>query len=108
VKNPPVLNDVKPGSTVAFLFSLSGNQGLNIFAAGSPSSVEIDCNSGSPLGASEPALAGGGGNGLSYSASTDRYTYRWRTQGDWAVGSCREFTMQLNDGTSHRALFRLK
>ena len=109
VKNPPALNKVNSSSTVTFVFSLSGNHGLNIFAMGSPSSVEIDCNTGAPLGGpSEPALPGGGGNGLTYSALTDRYTYRWRTQGDWAVGSCREFTMQLNDTTLHRALFRFK
>ena len=42
------------------------------------------------------------------SANNDRYNYRWQTQGDWAVGICREFTMKLNDGTVHRALFRVK
>ena len=108
VKNPPVINKINSASTVTFSFSLAGNYGLNIFPGGSPSSVEIDCNSLAPNGAAEPALPGGGGNGLSYSALTDRYTYRWRTQGDWAVGSCREFTMLLNDGTIHRALFRIK
>jgi hypothetical protein len=105
VKNPPVLNRANPGSTVPLVFSLGGNKGLNIFPAGSPSSVEIDCDSGAPIGAPEAALPGGG---LTYSADTARYTYRWRTQGDWAVGSCREFTMRLNDGTSHSALFRFK
>jgi len=105
VKNPPVLNRANPGSTVPLVFSLGGNKGLNIFPAGLPSSVEIDCNSGAPIGAPEAALPGGG---LTYSADTARYTYRWRTQGDWAVGSCREFTMRLNDGTSHSALFRFK
>ncbi|MGH9904192.1 MAG: M36 family metallopeptidase [Pyrinomonadaceae bacterium] len=108
VKNPPTLNKINSGSTVSFVFGLSGNQGLNIFLTDSPSSVEIDCNTAEPVGAPEPALPGGGGNGLSYSAATNRYTYRWRTQGDWAVGSCREFTMRLNDGTIHRALFRFK
>ena len=108
VKNPPAINSVNTGSKVPFVFSLSGDKGLNIFPAGSPSSVQIDCDTGAPLDAPEPALSSGGGNGLSYSASTDRYTYRWQTQGDWAVGSCREFTMRLNDGTSRRALFRFK
>jgi hypothetical protein len=108
VKNPPAINVVNAGSQVSMLFSLSGNQGLNIFADGSPSSVEIDCNSGAPVGTPETALSGGGGNGLSYSGLNDRYTYRWRTQGDWAAGSCREFSMRLNDGSLHRALFRFK
>ena len=108
VSNPPAVNRINTGSTVPFVFSLSGNKGLNIFPAGSPSSVEIDCDTASPIGESEPALPGGGGSGLSYSATTDRYTYRWQTQGDWAAGRCREFRMLLNDGTTHRALFRFK
>ena len=108
VKNPPVVNKINSGSNVSFIFGLSGNQGLNIFTQGSPTSVEIDCNNSAPIGAREAALPGGGGNGLNYSAISDRYTYRWQTQGDWAVGSCREFTMQLNDGSVHRALFRVK
>ncbi|HZH32477.1 MAG TPA: PxKF domain-containing protein [Pyrinomonadaceae bacterium] len=44
VKNPPVLNRVNQGSTVPFVFSLRGKKGLNIFPAGSPSSVEIECD----------------------------------------------------------------
>ena len=105
VKNPPELNRVNTGSTVPFVFSLGGNKGTNIFAEGSPSSVEIDCDTGAPFGSPEAALPGGG---PTYSADTGRYTYRWRTQGDWAAGTCREFTMRLNDGTAHRALFRFK
>lgn len=106
VKNPPKLNRVKPGSTVPVVFSLSGDQGTDIFVSGSPSSHEIDCDTQAPLDAPEPTLPAGSGNGLSYDATTDRYTYRWKTQGDWLPGSCRELTLRINDATSHRAFFR--
>ncbi|MGH9362364.1 MAG: PxKF domain-containing protein, partial [Thermoanaerobaculia bacterium] len=108
VKNPPQLNRVNAGSTVAVHFSLAGDQGLEIFPAGSPSSHEIDCETKAPVGPAEPTLGGGGGNGLSYDAAADRYTYRWRTQGDWHAGSCRELTLRLDDGTTHRAFFRFE
>ena len=102
---PPAFANAVPGSYVSLGFSLGGDRGLNIFADGSPTSVEVDCFTAAQIGAPEPVLTGGT-SGLSYSATNNRYTYRWRTQGDWPYGSCREFTMQLNDGTTHRALFR--
>jgi hypothetical protein len=105
VRNPPQVNRVNAGSTVPLVFSLSGDQGMDIFPPGSPSSHEIDCDTRSPIGPSEPTLPAGGGSGLAYDASTDRYTYRWQTQGDWAA-TCRELTMELDDGTTKRALFR--
>ncbi|MCI0605973.1 M36 family metallopeptidase [bacterium] len=104
VKNPPKLNRVKAGSTVPVVFSLSGNQGTDIFASGFPSSHQMDCDTQAPLDSPEPTLPAG--NGLSYDPTTDRYTYRWKTQGDWLSGSCRELTVKLNDGTTHRAFFR--
>ncbi|HET7711329.1 MAG TPA: M36 family metallopeptidase [Thermoanaerobaculia bacterium] len=103
VKNPPVLNRAKSGSTVPVQFSLTGNHGLDIFEAGSPSSVEIDCETHSPIGDSEAALGS-----LSYDALTDRYSYKWRTQGDWSPGSCRALTLRFDDGTSKKALFKME
>jgi hypothetical protein len=103
VKNPPALNRVNGGSTVPVHFSLGGDQGTDVFAPGSPSSHAIDCDTKAPLDAPEPALGK-----LSYDAAADRYTYRWRTQGDWFAGSCRELTLRLDDGTTHRAWFRLE
>jgi hypothetical protein len=106
VKNPPQVNRIKAGSTVPVTFSLSGNQGMDIFASGSPSSHQIDCDTQSPLDEAEPALAAG--NGLSYDPVTDRYTYRWKTQADWLAGTCRELTVTLDDATTHRALLRIE
>src|SRR5262249_27214781 len=39
VDNLPTVNSVKAGSAIPVKFSLDGNQGLNIFAAGSPTSA---------------------------------------------------------------------
>ena len=43
IDNPPVLNKVKAGSAVPVKFSLTGNQGLDIFAAGYPQSAQVPC-----------------------------------------------------------------
>ena len=44
VDNLPVLNQVKAGAGVSVKFSLAGDQGLNILAAGSPTSQEMTCD----------------------------------------------------------------
>ena len=36
--------------------------------------------------------------GLSYGVASGHYTYGWQTSAAWA-GTCREFQIQLNDGT---------
>ena len=50
--------------------------------------------------------AAGAGPGLSFGVASGHYTYGWQTSADWA-GTCREFHLQLNDGTStiHSATF---
>jgi uncharacterized protein len=103
IANPPALNTVKAGGTVAIRFSLSGNQGLAVLAAGSPTSTPISCSTGAATGAAVPA-ASAGGEGLLYTASIDLYTYNWKTAKEWT--GCRRFTLTLADGTVHEALFR--
>jgi hypothetical protein len=103
VKGEPAVNKAGAGSQVFVQFGLGGNQGTSIFAGGSPTAVEIDCESGAPNGGSEPTVGT-----LSYDPLVGRYTYKWKTQGDWSAGTCRAFTMQLNDGSTHRALFRFE
>ena len=45
--------------------------------------------------------------GLSYGVASGHYTYGWQTQAAWA-GTCRQFSLQLNDGTApHAATFRV-
>src|SRR5262249_58633470 len=46
VDNAPTVNVVNAGRAILVNFSLSGNKGLNIFAAGYPVSQQMACSSG--------------------------------------------------------------
>jgi hypothetical protein len=59
-------------------FSLSGNQGLNIFTLGFPSSGVITCGSTSLVDAIEETVTAGSSS-LQYDASIDQYIYVWKT-----------------------------
>ena len=100
-----MLNVVKGGSGIPVKFSLSGNQGLGIFAAGYPRSVKINCDVTAPTDDIETVTAGG--SGLSYDALADQYVYVWKTEKSWA-NTCRQLQVTLNDGTSHTANFKFK
>ncbi|WP_438290592.1 PxKF domain-containing protein [Streptomyces sp. HUAS TT7] len=85
VDNPPRVNAKNAGSSVPLKFSLHGDQGLNILAANSPASQQVNCTTGAPTGPLEPTTAT---TALTYDSSTDRYTYTWKTDSTWA-GTCR-------------------
>jgi len=100
-----MLNVVKAGSGIPVKFSLSGNQGLNIFAAGYPSSTQVACGN-SAEDAIETTVTAGGSS-LSYDALADQYVYVWKTEKSWA-GTCRTLVVKLVDGTFHYANFKFK
>lgn len=102
VENPPTLNVVNAGRAVPLKFSLNGDKGLNILAA-VPTSVGIACDTGSPQNDVEETINSGNSN-LNYKPETGIYTYVWKTQRSWQ-NTCRQFTLQLNDGTVHVANF---
>jgi hypothetical protein len=104
--NRPTINVMRAGASVPVKFSLAGDQGLAIMAGGSPSSQRISCDSGAPLAPVEETVTAGG-SGLSYDATSDQYTYVWKTERSWA-GTCRQLIVTLADGTSHRADFSLR
>ncbi len=106
IDNLPTLNVVQAGRAIPVKFSLSGNKGLGIFAAGSPSSGPIACNSSDPAVDVEETVTAGGSS-LSYDPSSDQYIYVWKTEKAWA-GTCRQLVVQLNDGSIHRANFKFK
>ena len=106
VDNLPVFNVVQAGRAIPVKFSLSGFKGLGIFAAGSPSSGPVACNSSDPASDLTETVTAGGSS-LSYDSTTDRYIYVWKTDPSWA-GTCRQLVVELNDGTIHRANFRFK
>lgn len=47
------------------------------------------------------------GNGLTYDALTDTYTYVWKTDKCWK-GKCGMFTLKLDGGSEHTAEFVFK
>jgi uncharacterized repeat protein (TIGR01451 family) len=106
IDNPPVFNEMKAGQAAPVKFSLGGNQGLNIFAAGSPSSVQINCDTNAPISSVEETETAGSSS-LSYDAASDRYKYTWKTESSWK-NTCRQLTVTLRDGTVHTALFKFK
>jgi hypothetical protein len=103
VDNNGTYNTVKAGSAIPVKFSLAGNQGLNIFATGFPTSAKIPCNATSPQDMIEETVTAGGSS-LSYDSLTDRYNYVWKSDKAWG-GSCRMLTVKLADGNPHTALF---
>lgn len=105
VDNLPAVNSVKAGSAVPVKFSLGGNQGLNVFATGYPTSTTITCDSTALVDAIESTLTAGNSS-LSYDATTGQYNYVWKTDKAWA-GTCRQLVVKFADGTIQRANFKL-
>jgi acyl-CoA synthetase (AMP-forming)/AMP-acid ligase II len=104
VDNLPTLNQVTAGRAIPVKFSLGGNQGLGIFASGSPTSGVIACSSTAPIDPVEQTVTAGN-SGLSYDAATGIYTYTWKTDKAWA-NSCRQLAVKLIDGQTYRANFK--
>jgi hypothetical protein len=106
IDNLPVWNAVKAGSAVPVKFSLGGNQGLDILAAGSPSSGMVACDASAPADeVSETVTAGQ--SSLTYDAAANQYVYVWKTEKGWA-NSCRALQVKLRDGRSYWAVFQFR
>ncbi len=104
VDAPPAVNVVNGGSAVPVKFSLDGDHGLGIIAAGSPTSKQVSCNSSMPADAVEQTVSTTG-PALSYDAASDTYSLRWKTEKAWN-GTCRQLSIKLADGSVHHANFR--
>ena len=101
---PYLVNGVKAGRTIPVKFSLAGNRGLGILAAGSPSSTVSSACSGGTTDAIEETVAASS-SGLTYDTTAEQYVYTWKTESSWA-GHCRKLTVRLVDGSRYEALFR--
>jgi uncharacterized repeat protein (TIGR01451 family) len=104
VGNTPTLNAVNAGRAIPVKFSLSGNKGLNIFAANNPYTVSFNCATNDP-GVDVTETLTAGGSSLSFGG--DQYNYTWKTESSWA-GTCRQLVVTLNDGSVHVANFKFK
>ena len=102
----PTINQLKAGAAVPVKFSLGGDQGLAIFAAGYPKSQMVACDATAPVDGVEETVTAGG-NSLTYDAATGLYAYVWKTDRAWA-GTCRQLVMAFADGSNARATFKLK
>jgi hypothetical protein len=103
VKNPPVMNQMNAGRAVPLKFSLGGNQGLNIFATGFPTSRQIQCTTLNPIDPVDQTTTAGSSS-LSYDPATGIYTYVWKTDKSWA-GTCRQVNIKFIDGNTYTLYF---
>lgn len=104
VADVPELNRFKAGATRSIRFSLDGDRGLDILVSDSPTSRSVDCDTLIATGSPEPTETPGR-SGLSYDPEADEYNYPWKTSSGWA-GTCREFAIGLDDGSSHAVHFQ--
>jgi hypothetical protein len=100
IKNE-VFNPVSSGQSIPVKFSLGGNKGLAIFAT-KPISQQVDCVAKAPSG-NIVEIQGK----LSYDPATNLYTFGWKTDKGW-LGTCRQLTLTLTDGTVQTAFFSFK
>jgi hypothetical protein len=104
VNNLPAFNSVKAGQAVPVKFSLNGNQGLDIFAAGYPTSGTIACLPDAQVEVVEETVTAGASS-LSYDPASDQYNYVWKTDKAWS-NTCRQFFVKFLDGSYQRANFK--
>ena len=102
--NPPATNLAVAGTPIPLGFGVGGYKGLNILSPGSPTSQQVDCTTGAPIGAPVPATTLLG-LGLIYNPLTGTYLYTWQTNPAWH-DTCRVFTLTLTDFTTHTAKFK--
>ena len=101
----PIFNSAKAGQAIPIKFSLSGNQGLDIIAAGYPKVTSVNCTSSAVVDPLEEYAAVTANGGLNYDAGGNQYNYVWKTQSAYA-NKCFKFDLTLKDGTSHVAYFK--
>jgi hypothetical protein len=115
VKNAPTMNRWKAAIPVPIRFSLNGFRGARPEADGYPRSMR--CGGGDMELASAGARASKKDRAsrndraskkdpaFKYVQRTDEYVMLWKTDHRW-TGSCREFVLQLDDGSVHVARFQ--
>ena len=94
----------KAGANVPVKFSLGGNHGLDILRPGYPASDAYTCGGTAPTNATGQIDWGGK---LKYDATTDTYSFNWKTDRAWA-NSCRVLVLGLKDGQTLSASFEFK
>ncbi len=103
IDNNGVFNKVKAGSAIPVKFSLYGDYGLFILAAGYPKAVTVPKPAMAQTDAIEE-VSTYSVSGLKYDALADQYIYVWKTDKAW-TGTCKRLDVKLIDGSVHSAYF---
>jgi Bacterial Ig-like domain (group 3) len=108
VRNAPTMNRWKAAIPVPIRFSLNGFRGARPEADGYPRSMRCgggDMEMAARARASKKDRASKQEPAFKYVRRTDEYVMLWKTDQKW-TGSCREFALQLDDGSVHVARFQ--
>jgi hypothetical protein len=108
VRNAPTMNRWKAAIPVPIRFSLNGFRGARPEADGYPRSMRCgggDMEMAGRARASKKDRASKQEPAFKYVRRTDEYVMLWKTDQKW-TGSCREFVLQLDDGSVHVARFQ--
>jgi hypothetical protein len=103
IANLNTLNMAQSGSSIPIKFSLGGDHGMNILAAGYPTWQKIACSTGAPIDGSVQAVI----IAASYDPQVGQYVFVAKTDKSWK-GTCRQLVVELIDGTTHLANFKFK
>ncbi|WP_406191799.1 Ig-like domain-containing protein [Streptomyces sp. NBC_01017] len=101
--DPDAVNLLKASQAVPVKFTLDGNQGMNVIAAGYPRYTRTACTGGEPTDLTDETTTSQAG--LTYDNGT--YSYVWKTKKDWA-GQCGTLNIKLADNTTHTIQVRFK
>jgi hypothetical protein len=82
------------------------SRGVNIVAPGYPKSAPMNCSYSAVTAAIEETTTAGAST-LQYDATTDVYTYVWKTDKGWA-GTCRQLLINFDDSSTQYANFKFK
>jgi hypothetical protein len=102
----PAVNVARGDSSIPLTFSLGGNRGLSVLAAGSPTVAPYVCGGTVPAPGSGIALPLAKNGALSYSTKTGQYTITYKPEK--RPQDCRLVSITLSDGTIHTVRFRMQ
>jgi hypothetical protein len=105
VEDAPAVNTVQAGRAIPVRFSLGGDQGLDVFADGSPAVALVPCDGGPASEVEESTTRDR--SELGYAPGSDQYTFLWSTDRSWSR-TCRELRLTFRDGQTHVARFAFR
>jgi hypothetical protein len=105
----PAVNSSKSGSTVALKWKVQGEGGVEITStsavrAGWPKQTQVSCADLLAIAGPTEATASGG-TALRYDDSGHQFVYNWQAPAQ--AGTCWRLDVQLADGTTKVAYFKL-